>query len=154
MSNKSNHSMSLAQPDTNAINTKQKIALALGLTGFFILILAAFNVDFQNHSLLLTIALLSISVGTILYANDLYLSKSKGIKNDGVWFTSISSRGVLGWMIGILLTLFYIVLYFKAELLGLGTNGKANTGLVALFDPLSLFVLMWQTAIQNILLIL
>jgi polyferredoxin len=129
--------MSLAQPDTNAINTKQKIALALGLTGFFILILAAFNVDFQNHSLLLTIALLSISVGTILYANDLYLSKSKGIKNDGVWFTSISSRGVLGWMIGILLTLFYIVLYFKAELLGLGTNGKANTGLVALFDPLS-----------------
>lgn len=137
MSNKLHHSMSLAQPDTNAISTKQKIALVLGLTGFFILILAVFNVDFQNHSLLLTLSLLSISVGTVLYANDLYLSKSKGIKNDGVWFKSISSRGVLGWMIGILLTLFYIVLYFKAELLGLGTNGEANTGLIALFDPLS-----------------
>lgn len=137
MSNKLDHSMSLAQPDTNAISTKQKIALALGLTGFFILVLAVFNVDFQNHSLLLTVALLSISVGTILYANELYLSKSKGIKNDGVWFKSISSRGVLGWMLGIVLTLFYIVLYFKAELLGLGTNGKANSGLIALFDPLS-----------------
>ena len=129
--------MSLAQPDTNAISIKQKIALALGLTGFFILILAVFNVDFQNYSLLLTVALLSISLGTILYANDLYLSKSKGIKNDGVWFKSISSRGVLGWMLGIVLTLFYIVLYFEAELLGLGTNGKANSGLIALFDPLS-----------------
>ena len=49
MSNKLDHSMSLAQPDTNAISTKQKIALALGLTGFFILILAVFNVDFQNY---------------------------------------------------------------------------------------------------------
>lgn len=137
MSNKLDHSMSLAQPDTNAISTKQKIALALGLSGFFILILAVFNVDFQNQSLLLTVALLSISVGTILYANELYLSKSKGIKNDGVWFKSISSRGVLGWMLGIFLTLFYIVLYFNAELLGLGTNGEANSGLVALFDPLS-----------------
>jgi polyferredoxin len=137
MSNKLDHSMSLAQPDTNAISTKQKIALALGLTGFFILILAVFNVDFQNYGLLLTLSLLSISVGTILYANELYLSKSKGIKNDSVWFKSISSRGVLGWMLGIVLTLFYIVLYFKAELLGLGTNGEANSGLVALFDPLS-----------------
>jgi polyferredoxin len=96
-----------------------------------------FNVDFQNYGLLLTLSLLSISVGTILYANELYLSKSKGIKNDSVWFKSISSRGVLGWMLGIVLTLFYIVLYFKAELLGLGTNGEANSGLVALFDPLS-----------------
>ena len=137
MSSKLDHSMSLAQPDTNAISTKQKIALALGLTGFFILILAVFNVDFQNYGLLLTLSLLSISVGTILYANELYLSKSKGIKNDSVWFKSISSRGVLGWMLGIVLTLFYIVLYFKAELLGLGTNGEANSGLVALFDPLS-----------------
>ena len=137
MSNKLDHSMSLAQPDTNAISTKQKIALALGLTGFFILILAVFNVDFQNYGLLLTLSLLSISVGTILYANELYLSKSKGIKNDSVLFKSISSRGVLGWMLGIVLTLFYIVLYFKAELLGLGTNGEANSGLVALFDPLS-----------------
>ena len=35
------------------------------------------------------------------------------------------------------LLFFYIVLYFFAELLGLGTDGAANTGVIALFDPLS-----------------
>ena len=58
-------------------------------------------------------------------------------QNDGVWFKSISSRGTLGWITGIVLTSFYIVLYFYPYLLGLGVDGASNTGLVSLFDPLS-----------------
>ncbi len=78
-----------------------------------------------------------ISLGTVIFANDAYLTKSKGIKNDGVWFKSISSRGSLGWISGIVLTGFYIVLYFYPQYLGLASDGGPNTGLVALFDPLS-----------------
>ncbi|OUR94532.1 FeS-binding protein [Flavobacteriales bacterium 34_180_T64] len=137
MSHKTNQSMSLAKPDPQDISKKQKVALALGVIGLFILALALVNTNFPNRALFLTLALGLVSVGTIIYANDAYLTKSEGIKNNGTWFKSISSRGIWGWIVGVVLTTFYIVLYFKAELLGLGVNGASNTGLVSLFDPLS-----------------
>ncbi len=129
--------MSLANPDVKGVSTKQKVALGIGFSGLFILILSLLNTNFPNKSIFLGASLLLIVVGTILYANHAYLTKLEGIKNDGVWFTSISSRGLLGWLAGVLLTVFYIVLYFKADLLGMGKDGSANTGLVGLFDPLS-----------------
>jgi len=137
MSNKLNHSMSLASPDAKGISAKQKIALAIGLIGLFVLVLALFNTNFPNQGVFLTISLVLITLGTVLFANDAYLTKLEGIKNDQVWFKSISSRGVLGWLTGVGLTAFYIVLYFYPELLGMGSNGEANTGLISLFDPLS-----------------
>jgi len=129
--------MSLAKPDAVDISTKQKIALAGGIIGLFILTLALFNTNFSNKGLTLTLALGLIILGTIVYSRDAYLTKLEGIKNDGVWFKSISSRGVWGWIIGIVLTTFYIVLYFFPKYLGLGINGADNTGLISLFDPLS-----------------
>ncbi|MBT8258859.1 MAG: 4Fe-4S binding protein [Bacteroidia bacterium] len=130
-------SFSLSNPDYRGLNIKQKIALTLGLAGLGILLLAFLNVNFSNTGLVLTVALILISIGTIVFANELYLKKLAGIKNDGVWFKSVSSRGIVGWITGVLLTGFYIVLYFYPSVLGLGADGDANRGLVALFDPLS-----------------
>ena len=59
-----------------------------------------------------------------------------GIKNHGVQFKSISGRGLWAWALGIVLTVFYIVLYFYPEYLGLVNDGP-NRGLISLFDPLS-----------------
>jgi polyferredoxin len=132
-----NISMSLARPDTKKLSLKLKIAAGIAAAGFFILILALANVQLPNPGVLLFTAFILISAGVILYSHVLYLNTSKGIKNDGTWFNSISSRGALGWVLGIILTLFYIVLYFAPHLLGLGVNGEANVGLVRLFDPLS-----------------
>ena len=129
--------MSLAKPEANDLSIKQKIAVIIGVAGLFILALALFNTNFPNKDLFLTASLLMISVGTILFANDAYLTKLEGIKNDGVWFKSISSRGILGWVTGIVLTAFYIVLYFYPKYLGLASDGGANSGLISLFDPLS-----------------
>ena len=129
--------MSLAKPEANDLSTKQKIALAIGFIGLFILILAIFNTNFPNKGQFLTTSLLLIFIGTVLFANAAYLTQSKGIKNDGVWFKSFTSRGITGWLTGVGLTLFYIALYFYPELLGLGVNGNSNTGLVSLFDPFS-----------------
>ncbi|WP_100610094.1 4Fe-4S binding protein [Confluentibacter lentus] len=137
MSDNLKQSMSLAKPDAQDLSVKQKIALAIGFTGCFILVLALFNTHFSNKSLFLTLSMVLITIGTIIFSNDAYLNTSKGIKNDGVWFKSISSRGVLGWLTGIFLTLFYIVLYFYPHYLGLASDGGNNTGLIALFDPLS-----------------
>ena len=129
--------MSLTKSEAFDLSIKKKIAVATGVIGLFILTLALFNTNFPSKTLFLTLSLLMISIGTVVFANDMYLQKSKGIKNDGVWFKSISSKGLWAWITGIVLTSFYIVLYFKASWLGLGANGEANSGLVALFDPLS-----------------
>ena len=130
--------MALTGQPPKSLNTKQKIGVLIGTFGLFILLLAAFNVKLQNNGLWLTISLLAIISGIITFAKGAYGHKVEGIKNDGVWFKSISSRGVLAWIAGVILTGFYIVLYFFSELLGLGQGvDGTNTGLVGLFDPLS-----------------
>jgi polyferredoxin/uncharacterized membrane protein YgdD (TMEM256/DUF423 family) len=129
--------MSLAKPEANDLSTKQRIAVLIGTIGLFILTLALFNTNFPNKGMFLSLALGLISVGTIVFTRDLYLTKLEGIKNDGTWFKSISSRGLLGWISGVVLTGFYIVLYFYPQYLGQAADGSANSGLISLFDPLS-----------------
>lgn len=60
-------------------------------------------------------------------------------KNEGVWFKSLSNRGVIGWILALFLTFGYITLYFFPAWLGLGAKGMPNTGFIAWFDPISLF---------------
>ena len=130
--------MSLAKPDALDITTKQKISLAIGIVGLFIFTLALLNTNFPNKGVFLTLALTLISGGIIVYSREAYLTKLEGIKNDGQWFKSISSRGVWGWVLGLVLTGFYIVLYFYPKYLGLGQGvDGANSGLISFFDPLS-----------------
>lgn len=136
MSNFQN-SMSLAGEPPKKLSASQKVAVAIGWTGVFILFLSLFSINLPSYLSWISMGL--IGLGVIIFANDQYLGKSAGIKNDGVWFKSISSRGVLAWGTGILLSLFYIVLYWFPQLLGYHSGGE-NTGLVALFDPLSMFI--------------
>ena len=75
MSNELNHSMSLAKPEANNLSTKQKIAILLGVMGLFILVLALLNTQFPSKGLFLSIALGLITVGTIIFAHDAYLTK-------------------------------------------------------------------------------
>mgnify|MGYP001814725882 CR=1 FL=1 len=137
MNNTLNKSMSLAQPDALGITNKQKVALAVGIVGLFILALALLNTQFPNKGLFLTLSLGLMTIGTVIYSRAAYLNTLEGIKNDGIWFKSISSRGIWGWILGVVLTTFYIVLYFYPQYLGLGKDGAENTGLISLFDPLS-----------------
>lgn len=129
-------SMSLAGEPPKALNTGQKLAVVTGMIGLGILILQLFNLNLGNTALWLTVSIVAIFAGIIWFSQAAYAHKHNGIKNDGVWFKSISSRGVLAWMAGIALTGFYIVLYFYPQYLGLVKEGE-NTGLIALFDPLS-----------------
>ncbi len=130
------HNMSLTAEAPAKLSTTQRLASGIGLVGLFILVLALANVNFPNKTLFLSLSLGLIAVGTITFANDLYLGKHAGIKNDGVWFKSLSGRGFWAWILGIALTLFYIVLYWFPEYLGLNADGE-NTGIITLFDPLS-----------------
>ncbi len=131
--------MSLTGQPPKTINTQQKIASVLGLAGLAILCIALFNVNFPNKTLWLSLSLLSITVGTIWFAKAAYLNTHEGIKNDGVYFKSLSSRGFWGWILGIVITIFYVALYWFPQYLGLVDKGD-NTGAIALFDPLSKFL--------------
>jgi len=128
--------MALTGEPPAALSRFQKLAVLLGLSGLFIVLLAGFNVDFPNKGIWLSISLTAIFIGVFWFTKEAYALKLKGIKNDGVWFKSISSKGLWAWITGISLTGFYIVLYFFPEFLGLVKNGS-NTGIIALFDPLS-----------------
>jgi len=60
-------------------------------------------------------------------------------------FNILTNRGLWAWLAGIIITGFYILLYFYEGLLGF--NEAGNTGLVQLFDPLS-FALKGKAASQ------
>ena len=128
--------MALTGQPPKALSKAQRLATLTGLTGMFILLLATFNVEFPNRGMWLALSLLLIFAGVIWFSRAAYAGKHKGIKNDGVWFKSVSSRGLWGWVSGIVLTGFYIILYFYPEYLGLVRDGD-NKGIIGLFDPLS-----------------
>lgn len=136
---KSTQNLAITATSTS-INGLQKIGLFLGFSGLLVLALSFFNIEALNNSVWLTFSLLSITVGCIVYAKGLYANRPEGISNTGVFFSSLSFRGTVAWLIGIILTAFYVFLYWFPEYLGLGQNGASNTGIVAFFDPLSLFL--------------
>ena len=126
--------MSLTGDASNNLNTLQKLGTVIGLSGIGIIVLSLMN-EFKNNELWLILSLVAITAGVLIFSRGSYAGKLEGIKNHGVWFKSISSRGFWGWVAGIVLTGFYIILYFYEGLLGYNPDG--NTGIVALFDPLS-----------------
>ncbi|WP_124981773.1 4Fe-4S binding protein [Nonlabens xiamenensis] len=128
--------LSLTGEPPKSLNTGQKLFTAIGWAGMAILLMAAFNVNFPNKTLWLSLSLGAISAGIIGFAWASYKDKSAGIKNDGVWFKSISGRGIWAWLAILSLSGFYVLLYFYPQYLGLVEEGE-NKGVIALFDPLS-----------------
>ena len=131
-------SMSLANPAPPFADTIQKIAAAIGGIGLLFMLLALFGNGAIQNSTWLYSSLSLITIGTVIYSWRAYMSVPEGIKNHGVWFGSLSSKGLWAWVLGIVLTGFYVVLYWYPQYLGLGKDGIANSGLVAFFDPLSM----------------
>ncbi len=128
--------MSLTGEPPKTINTQQKIASAIGIIGLAILFLALFNLNFPNKTLWLSASLGMMGIGIVWFSIAAYANTHEGIKNDGVYFKSLTSKGFWAWILGILLTLFYVVLYWFPQYLGLVQDGD-NKGLISLFDPLS-----------------
>ena len=84
----------------------------------------------------LSIILVLYALATASYTYGAYAGEAAGIKNDQNYFRSMTARGALGWSMGIFLTGFYVLLYWYPATLGLVEDGP-NTGIIAVFDPLS-----------------
>lgn len=122
-------SLSLATPHPTLTTGKQKLALALAGIGVVLLLLvwAAQNAFWPVPMLLSSLGLMV--AGTWLFVHEEYVTKPEGIKNNGVWFKSLSARGVWGWLAAVIFTGFYTVLYF--------CPATWLVGLSELFSPLS-----------------
>ena len=132
-------SMSLANPHPPFASGIQKLSVAIGGVGLSFLLIAWAGVDQINRPNWLWMSLILITIGTLTYAWKHYEGLPDGIKNNGVWFSSMTSRGLWGWLSGIVITFFYVCLYWFPHLVGLGEDGQ-NSGLVAFFDPLSMAI--------------
>lgn len=131
-------SLSISNPHPKGADALQKVGLALAGLGLLTLFLAWGNIPLPT-TWALTLALGGIVIGTTIYAWRMYRNEPNGIKNNGVMFKSLTNRGVVGWIVGVILTAFYVIIYFYPEYLGYKGGGAANEGFVALFDPLSQF---------------
>ena len=76
------------------------------------------------------------TIGAILYFCASQKDTTPGIKHDGIFFSSLLSRGGLGWGAGIAMTAFYVLIYWYPQYLGHHGDAPPN-GLVATVDPLS-----------------
>ena len=123
-----NESLSISTPAPILTTGKQKIAVAVAGIGILLLLVtwaagkAVAPVPVFLSALGLTTA------GVIIFVREEYLKHPEGIKNNGVWFRSLTARGIWGWLVGVVFTGFYVCLYWFPGYL---------TGLIQLFDPLS-----------------
>lgn len=136
---KADISMAITADRSHEMGVVQKISLALVGIGVLLLFVAFANVGVINaQPIPFLIASLSlISIGGVVFAIKQYGDRPEGIKNNGVMFGSLTYQGATAWIFGIVLTGFYVLLYWFPAMLGLGENGAANTGIVRLFDPFS-----------------
>jgi len=139
MENK-NFSFSIAADSSYEGTLLEKIGLTIAGFGTLLLFVSFSGITNANPAPYLSASLLSILFGTILYAREKYIHRPEGIKNNGVFQAGLSSRGAMGWLAGIVITGFYVLLYWYPQYLGLGPDGAANTGMVRLFDPLSMLL--------------
>ncbi|PRY87966.1 4Fe-4S binding protein [Mongoliibacter ruber] len=85
----------------------------------------------ENPYFFLSISIFAGVIGALLYILPLYRGETEGIKNDGIYFSSMKSRGLLGIITGTWLIAFYIILYWFPEYL---------TNMVLMVDPLSILL--------------
>ncbi|MBL7814404.1 MAG: 4Fe-4S binding protein [Saprospiraceae bacterium] len=125
------YSLSLANPTPLHTSLRQKLALAAVAIGVLMCLIAWASptaAQLLPPSVFLAMSISLVSMGSIAFVHEEYDNKPEGIKNHGVFFKSLVTRGVWGWFLGVLLTGFYVCLYWFPEYL---------TGLVTVFDPLS-----------------
>ena len=124
-----NSSLSLSNPAPSMTSTGQKISLAVAGLGVLGLLISWAAGKAFSPALSLSVSLALIALGTGLFIRSEYIGRPEGIKNNGVWFRSLSARGVWGWLSGVILTGFYVCLYWYPQYL---------KGMIELFTPLSM----------------
>jgi len=123
-------SHSIVPPDPQ-LDKFQRLGLVLLGVGLATLFSSLFKIYNDTSGITLWVTLLLILSGGLTYGLRTHLKRAPGIQNNGIMTSSVSSRGAVGWMIGVTLTSLYTLYYWWPEHL---------EGMTRLFDPLSLLL--------------
>lgn len=105
----------------------EKTGMALVGVGLVGLLAALFGAGSSAPAMALVISMGGLTLGSGLLFRA-YLKRPAGVDNNGVWFSAATARGMAGWILGIVFTGFYIVLYWTPSNL---------EHLIRMTDPLS-----------------
>ena len=121
------HSIVPADPQLDKFQRLGLLLLGIGLATLF----SSLFKDYSSSGITLWVTLLLIFAGGLTYGLRTHLKRAPGIQNNGIMTSSVSSRGAIGWMVGVTLTSLYTLYYWWPEYL---------EGMTRLFDPLSQFI--------------
>jgi len=128
MSDRISPSMSLSDPDAGGMDNIQKTGLAIFTLGLLFFTVGAFGAGSENPGFMSAISYGLIALGGLIYIIRVYKIQLPGVKNNHNWTKAFTSRGAVAWMLGIVITGFYVLLYwFPAYLVHL----------IHMLDPLS-----------------
>ena len=129
LSGSADQSMSLAHYDRRSLNIISQIGLGILGLGMTLLFIALWMTPTGNPWLFFSLSFGLLMIGGLVYVLPQIKKGFAGIKNNGIYFSSVMTRGTVAWLIGILFTTFYIVLYWFPQVL---------SNWVQLVNPLSL----------------
>jgi hypothetical protein len=121
-----NPSLSLTE-ESGALSVYQKVGGICIAIAVLALVAAAAGAGHAYPSLFLTIIVGMFTLGACAYALP-YYQGTAGIRNNGIMFTKMTNRGTIAWILGIVLTGFYIIIYWYPWMF---------QGLIRIFDPFS-----------------
>lgn len=124
--NMQDNSLSIAEPQKSTIS--QKIGASFIAGAILIAFIAASGQGAVNPKFYFWMITILVFAGVIIYSIP-YLKAIPGVKNNGIMHEAVSNRGAIAWGIAILMTGFYIILYWFPAYL---------EGLIRMMDPLSI----------------
>ena len=120
-------SLQLTTPGSR-YSARQRTGLALIGVGVLALLVMLVGDGSLNPALTMGVAMVGFLVGSGLLFADL-LQQAPGVNNNGVWFSGATARGMAGWIMAIVFTGFYIILYWtpsNLEQLVRGTDALSS----------------------------
>lgn len=120
------------------ISSTEKLYSSIFTLGLLALLIGTFTGK-GSPQIFFWVSFILMTVGSIGYILKSQLKKAPGVKNDYIMFSSMASRGLLGWMTAIGLTGFYVIYYWFGGMPWgpLATQINLLENLYRMFDPLS-----------------
>lgn len=127
----------LQAPSHDGLSGAQKIALTMVGLSLVALVVQAFGGPLAGSWPGLAASFGLLAVGSTLAFWLQHRGSAAGIKNDGIYFSSLLMRGGAAWIAGVGMTGLYVLLYWYPEYLGQPMNGGDPTGIIRVVDPLA-----------------
>ena len=116
----------LTSPPLPATSPAEKLLLAGVAAGLLALLLAWADADPARRNTWFWLAVGLVSAGTLAWSWLKYGQHPAGVQQDNLWLRASTGRGAVAWVTGLVLTGFYVVLYWFSSGDGQGNFGLLN----------------------------